>query len=58
MKKYILQVAAVVFALFSILTSAQAVDFLPPQQRPLLNMDKPWPKNHFLALCYHDVRMI
>lgn len=56
MKKYILQVVVVVFALFSILTSVQAVDFLPPKQRPLLNMDKPWPKNHFLALCYHDVQ--
>lgn len=56
MKKYTLHVAAVVFALLAILTSAQAVDFLPPQQRPLLNMDKPWPKNHFLALCYHDVQ--
>ncbi|WP_227875164.1 poly-beta-1,6-N-acetyl-D-glucosamine N-deacetylase PgaB [Oceanisphaera profunda] len=50
-----LQVAAIVFALFSTIAFAQPVDFLPPQQRALLNMDKPWPKNHFLALGYHDV---
>lgn len=55
MKRFLLQTAAIVFALLSSIASAQSVDFLPPQQRSLLNMDKPWPKNHFLALCYHDV---
>lgn len=55
MKKYALQIAVLVFALLATITSAQSADFLPPQQRPLLNLDKPWPKNHFLALCYHDV---
>lgn len=55
MKKYALQIAVLVFALFATMASAHSADFLPPQQRPLLNLDKPWPKNHFLALCYHDV---
>lgn len=55
MKKYILQAAAMVFALLCTLSTVQAVDFLPPKQRTMLNMDKPWPKNHFLALGYHDV---
>lgn len=55
MKRFLLQVAAITFGLLSSIASAQPVDFLPPQQRSLLNVDKPWPKNHFLALCYHDV---
>lgn len=55
MKKYALQIAVLVFTLLATIASAQSADFLPPQQRPLLNLDKPWPKNHFLALCYHDV---
>ena len=55
MKICVLRVVAIVLTLFSTLVVAQSADFLPPQQRPLLNMDKPWPKNHFLALGYHDV---
>lgn len=55
MKKNLLQVMAVVVALFAISVTAMAAEFLPPQQRSLLNADKPWPKNSFLAICYHDV---
>ena len=55
MKKYALQIAAMVWLLLATSALAQAADFLPPKQRPLLNMDQPWPKNHFLALGYHDV---
>ena len=55
MKKCALQVAVLVLAFFATMTSVQSAGFLPPQQRQLLNMEKPWPKNHFLALCYHDV---
>lgn len=55
MKRCLLQVAAIVLALLSTIAVAKPVDFLPPQQRALLNMNKPWPKNHFLSLGYHDV---
>lgn len=55
MKKSVLQIAGMVLALWATLVSAQSVDFIAPQQRPLLSVDKAWPKNHFLALCYHDV---
>ena len=56
MKKGIFQAVAIFFALFITVASAhQKPDFLKPQERPGLNMDRPWPANHFLALCYHDV---
>lgn len=29
--------------------------FVPPDQRPMQNTEKPWPANQFLALAYHDV---
>ena len=29
--------------------------FVPPDQRPMENNQRPWPKNQFLALAYHDV---
>ncbi|AIR03546.1 outer membrane N-deacetylase [Cedecea neteri] len=34
---------------------AQEIHFLPPKERPELEANKPWPKNHFLVLAYHDV---
>ncbi|SAG36532.1 poly-beta-1%2C6-N-acetyl-D-glucosamine N-deacetylase [Enterobacter ludwigii] len=34
---------------------AQALSFTPPQERPQPEASKPWPKNHFLVLAYHDV---
>lgn len=56
MKKSIFQAVAVFFALFITAANAyQQPEFLKPQERPGLNMEKPWPANHFLALCYHDV---
>lgn len=55
MKICVLRVAAMVFALLSTINTALAADFVPPQQRLQMNIDKPWPKNHFLALGYHDV---
>ena len=55
MKKTFLQAAAMVWLLCASLAGVQAADFVPPKQRAMLNMDKPWPKNHFLALGYHDV---
>lgn len=36
-------------------TRAGAVPFLAPQERPQPEANKPWPKNHFLVLAYHDV---
>jgi biofilm PGA synthesis lipoprotein PgaB len=35
--------------------AAQEIHFLPPKERPVLEANKPWPKNHFLVLAYHDV---
>lgn len=29
--------------------------FTPPAERQVLEAEKPWPKNHFLVLAYHDV---
>lgn len=55
MKKRILQIMAVVLALGAALVSAQPMAFIPPQQRLVQSMDKPWPKNHFLVLAYHEV---
>lgn len=34
---------------------AQEIHFLPPQSRPQPEASKPWPKNNFLVLAYHDV---
>lgn len=29
--------------------------FVPPAERPVANVDKPWPANHLLTLAYHDI---
>ncbi|HEU0229745.1 MAG TPA: poly-beta-1,6-N-acetyl-D-glucosamine N-deacetylase PgaB [Burkholderiaceae bacterium] len=29
--------------------------FVPPAERPVANVDKPWPVNHLLTLAYHDI---
>lgn len=55
MKRYLSMVLAAALALGAALAAAQPVEFVPPQQRPAQNSEKPWPKNHFLALCYHEV---
>ncbi|CAD5673007.1 TPA: poly-beta-1,6-N-acetyl-D-glucosamine N-deacetylase PgaB [Escherichia coli] len=34
---------------------AQTLSFTPPRERSQLAANKPWPKNHFLVLAYHDV---
>ncbi|WP_150304834.1 poly-beta-1,6-N-acetyl-D-glucosamine N-deacetylase PgaB [Pseudomonas saliphila] len=34
---------------------AQSVPFTAPADRPVTNREAPWPKNHVLALAYHDV---
>lgn len=34
---------------------ANALPFIPPQERAPLEAEKPWPINHFLVLAYHDV---
>ncbi|HCT7897374.1 TPA: poly-beta-1,6-N-acetyl-D-glucosamine N-deacetylase PgaB [Enterobacter cloacae] len=34
---------------------AQAISFISPNERPQPEASKPWPKNHFLVLAYHDV---
>ncbi len=34
---------------------AQAISFIAPKDRPQLEASKPWPKNQFLVLAYHDV---
>lgn len=34
---------------------AQAISFVAPKARPQLEASKPWPKNQFLVLAYHDV---
>ena len=33
----------------------QAAPFTPPSERPQPVNEKPWPKNHFLGIAYHDV---
>ncbi|CUR46267.1 Biofilm PGA synthesis deacetylase PgaB (EC 3.-) [Alloalcanivorax xenomutans] len=35
--------------------TAEPPRFLPPQDRPPLEKETPWPKNGFLVLAYHDV---
>ncbi|KQN57792.1 poly-beta-1,6-N-acetyl-D-glucosamine N-deacetylase PgaB [Erwinia sp. Leaf53] len=46
-------------ALAALLTSACSqtgpLRFTPPAQRAVLAAEKPWPKNHFIVLAYHDV---
>ena len=32
--------------------------YVPPGERTPLTADHPWPKNSFLVLGYHDVRMV
>ncbi|HFL4098021.1 TPA: poly-beta-1,6-N-acetyl-D-glucosamine N-deacetylase PgaB [Escherichia coli] len=34
---------------------AQTFSFMSPRERPQLAANKPWPKNHFVVLAYHDV---
>ncbi len=34
---------------------AQAISFIAPKERPQQEASKPWPKNQFLVLAYHDV---
>ncbi len=34
---------------------AQAISFISPNERPQPEASKPWPKNHFFVLAYHDV---
>ena len=34
---------------------AQALSFIAPKERPQQEASKPWPKNQFLVLAYHDV---
>lgn len=29
--------------------------FVPPADRPVANVDKPWPANHLITLAYHDI---
>lgn len=59
MKKYISMILAAALALgallWAALAAAQPVEFIPPQQRLAQKADQPWPMNHFLVLCYHDV---
>lgn len=55
MNRYVLLILAAALALGSALAVAQPVGFIPPQQRQVQEAEKPWPKNHFLALCYHEV---
>ncbi|WP_338804941.1 poly-beta-1,6-N-acetyl-D-glucosamine N-deacetylase PgaB [Xenorhabdus griffiniae] len=38
-----------------ILAYAEKPDFVPPAQRPLPMNERPWPKNGFVVLAYHDV---
>ncbi|WP_370588382.1 poly-beta-1,6-N-acetyl-D-glucosamine N-deacetylase PgaB [Xenorhabdus sp. BG5] len=40
---------------FGMLAYAEKPDFVPPAQRPLPMNERPWPKNGFVVLAYHDV---
>ncbi|MEQ1976772.1 poly-beta-1,6-N-acetyl-D-glucosamine N-deacetylase PgaB [Xenorhabdus sp. SGI240] len=40
---------------FGMLAYAEKPDFVPPAQRPLSMNERPWPKNGFVVLAYHDV---
>ncbi|MBC8950994.1 poly-beta-1,6-N-acetyl-D-glucosamine N-deacetylase PgaB [Xenorhabdus sp. TS4] len=40
---------------FGMLAYAEKPDFVPPAQRPLPLNERPWPKNGFVVLAYHDV---
>jgi biofilm PGA synthesis lipoprotein PgaB len=33
----------------------QAPAFAPPTERPVVESETPWPKNHVLGIAYHDV---
>lgn len=45
-------------ACYGFLLPAHAGDmpkFIPPAERAVSNVDKPWPANHFITLAYHDI---
>ncbi|MGN6581031.1 MAG: poly-beta-1,6-N-acetyl-D-glucosamine N-deacetylase PgaB [Bordetella sp.] len=45
-------------ACYVLLLPAHAGDiptFIPPAQRAVSSVDKPWPVNHFITLAYHDI---
>lgn len=50
---------SLVFLLCTLLAIAGCANhvprFVPPDQRPIENSEKPWPRNHYLVLAYHDV---
>lgn len=42
--------------LLSVACAQQPVPFTAPADRPVTDREAPWPKNHVLALAYHDVQ--
>ena len=52
-----IRIGLMVISWLFLICAARAADvtFLAPQERPQLEMNKPWPQNHFLVLAYHDV---
>jgi biofilm PGA synthesis lipoprotein PgaB len=52
-----LRIGLMVIGWLAIVFCARAGDviFVAPKERPQLQASKPWPKNHFLVLAYHDV---
>ena len=57
MLKQVFRIALLVasWLLITACGNAQKPRFLPPEQRPQLEANRPWPQNSFLVLGYHDV---
>lgn len=50
-----ISLVAISWLCLSVASSAGALPFIAPKDRPQLAASQPWPKNHFLVLGYHDV---
>ncbi|MEH0887979.1 poly-beta-1,6-N-acetyl-D-glucosamine N-deacetylase PgaB [Enterobacter sp. UNJFSC 003] len=55
MKRFPVSLIVIGWLCLSASVCAQALSFISPAERPQLEANKPWPKNHFLVLAYHDV---
>ncbi len=57
MLKHVFRIALLVasWLLITACGNAQKPRFLPPDQRPQLEANRPWPADSFLVLGYHDV---
>ncbi|WP_258990176.1 poly-beta-1,6-N-acetyl-D-glucosamine N-deacetylase PgaB [Scandinavium hiltneri] len=57
MPKYFLHITLIVLCwlMSEIAFGETPPPFVPPAQRAQQRVNQPWPKNHFLVICYHDI---